>query len=107
MIESLSREEILSILRAALPELRQRFGVEQIAIFGSYAKGTASDQSDVDVCVQLSRPLGLKFFGLALYLEEILSRRIDLITLESLHRNASNPRHAHVAADIERTLVYA
>jgi uncharacterized protein len=107
MNETFSRDELLNILRAELPELRLRFGVERIAIFGSYAKGTAGEQSDVDILVQLARPMGLKFFGLAIYLEEKLGRRIDLITLENLHRNVANPRRAEMAAEIERSLLYA
>jgi len=57
--------------------------------------------------VQLVKPLGLEFVRLAYYLEEILGRKVDLVTFNTLHRSMENPRYKHIAADIQRTLSYA
>ena len=103
---SLSPERILQIIQPELPLLSARYGVERIALFGSYARGAASDQSDIDLVVHLNRPLGLEFFGLANYLEEKLGHPIDLITYHSLQHGAANQRRARIAADIERSLLY-
>ena len=102
----LTRERILQSLQDELPFLHSRYGVKNIALFGSYAHETADDQSDIDLVVHLESPLGLNFFGLAAYLEEKLGRAVDLITYESLQRSADHPRRARIAADIEKSLQY-
>ena len=101
-----TREKILQTLRKELPYLQEKYGVERIAIYGSFAKGAQTGKSDVDILVQLMKPLGLEFIGLAYYLEEILGRKVDLATFDTLQRSMENPRYKHIAADIERTLSY-
>jgi len=78
----------------------------KMAIYGSFAKDSYTRKSDVDILVQLMRPLGLEFVRLAYHLEEILGRKVALATFETLHRSMENPRYKHIAADIQRTLSY-
>ena len=106
MKQPLSKEKILQTLRKELPYLQEKYGVERIAIYGSFAKGVQTGKSDIDILVQSVKPLGLGFIGLAYYLEEILGRKVDLATFDTLHRSMENPRYKHIAADIERTLSY-
>jgi len=106
MKQPLSKEKILQTLRKELPYLQERYGVERMAIYGSFAKGVQTRKSDIDILVQLVKPLGLEFIGLAYYLEEILGRKVDLATFDTLQRSMENPRYQHIAADIERTLSY-
>lgn len=105
-MKGLDREEILQVLRKELPYLREKYGVERIAIYGSFAKGDQTKRSDVDILVQLVNPLGLKFVELAYHLEKVLGRKVDLATFETLHRSLENPRYRHIAVDIQRTLSY-
>jgi predicted nucleotidyltransferase len=98
--------EVLQILRKELPYLREKYGVEKLAIYGSFAKGAQTKKSDVDILVQLVNPLGLKFVELAYHLEKVLGRKVDLATFETLHRSLENPRYRHIALDIQRTLSY-
>ena len=107
MKKPLTKERVLQTLRKDLPYLQQKYGVARIAIYGSFAKGVQTTKSDIDILVQLSKPLGLEFIGLAYYLEEILGREVDLATFDTLYRSMENPRYRHIAADIERTLSYA
>ena len=97
---------ILQILRTELPDLKERYGVEQIGLFGSFARNEQREDSDIDLVVVLSRPLGLKFIELAEYLEMILGRKVDLITAATLTANLSNPRRAHIARDIQKAVIY-
>jgi hypothetical protein len=82
-------EEIREILKKHSPELRERFGVWELGIFGSYVRGEQGEKSDLDVLVEFKR--GYKTFDnymdLKFYLEELLNLKVDLVT-----RSALKPR---------------
>jgi hypothetical protein len=79
-------EETKRILAGYRMELSDRFGVAQIAIFGSHVKGKQKRKSDLDILVSF-KP-GCKTFDnymdLKFYLEELLSTKIDLVIRERL-----------------------
>lgn len=78
------RDEILRILAEHREEL-ERFGVKTLALFGSVVRGEARPDSDVDILVEFDRPVGLfEFVRLNLYLEKLLGRRVDLVTLDAI-----------------------
>jgi len=79
-----TKEEVIQVLRDEMPLLRERYGITRIALFGSFAEGSPRDDSDVDIVVEASRPLGLKFFELSDYLAGRLGRMIDLVTFNML-----------------------
>jgi uncharacterized protein len=86
-----------------IAEICHRYKVREMAVFGSAARGDLRPNSDIDVLVDL-RPdarLGWDFFGIAEELEEILGRRVDLGTKDSL-----KPR-ARVSALREAVVIYA
>lgn len=64
--------------------LRETYGVEEIGVFGSFAQGDNNESSDIDMVVELSKPLGLDFFSLERYLEEYLGRKVDLATKRAI-----------------------
>ena len=75
----MTRDDILSFLRAHRQEMQERFGVVKIGLFGSYARGSAREDSDIDLAVELEGDrLFRKFFGLEQFLRENLHREIDL-----------------------------
>jgi hypothetical protein len=106
MKEPRTKEQIFQILKKELPYLNEKYGVERIAIYGSFAKGNQRKRSDIDILVQLIKPLGLDFIKLAYHLEKVLKRRVDLATFDTLKRSLENPRYKHIASDIEGTLSY-
>lgn len=64
--------------------LHKDFAVKEIGLFGSFSDETNTDQSDIDLLVELEKPIGWKFFSLELYLEKIFNRKIDLVTKNAL-----------------------
>ncbi len=103
-IQVTSREEVLGILREALPELRERYGVKRLALYGSFAHGQPGPESDVDLLVELERPLGLAFVDLVYDLERRLGRKVELLTFDTLEFNQERPRYQEIALNIQRTL---
>ena len=81
----MQNENVLSIKEKISPALR-RYGVIKAAIFGSLARGESGYGSDIDILVQFegSKSL-LDLAGLKIELEELLGRKVDVITYNSLH----------------------
>ncbi len=80
----INKDEMLSRLRDLKPILYRDYAVKKIGIFGSFSDNTFNDESDIDIIVELERPIGWKFFSLELYLENIFNRKIDLVTKNAL-----------------------
>ena len=79
-----TKEEVMQVLRNDMPLLQERYGITRIALFGSFAQGSPREDSEVDIVVDTSHPLGLKFFELSDYLSARLGRMIDLLTFNML-----------------------
>lgn len=81
----MSRDETLEILRAHSAEIRERFGVDRLRLFGSCARDDASDMSDIDVLVSFRDvPTFDGYFDLKFFLEDLLGRSVDLVTESGL-----------------------
>ena len=81
----MDKETILQRLREQAAEIRSRFSVETLSIFGSVAGGRATSTSDVDVLVSFGRKPDFDLFmELKFYLEELLETRVDLVTDKAL-----------------------
>jgi len=82
----MTKEEVVERLVAHQDELQAQ-GVKSLALFGSVARGEAAQASDVDVVVELNRPIGL--FGLSdlKHMIELMLgvENVDLITREGIH----------------------
>ena len=78
----------MDVLEAKLKEykpiLEQQYYVKKIGVFGSYVRNEQRDDSDIDIIVEFSRPVGFKFIDLKIFLEEILNREVDLVTPNAL-----------------------
>ena len=105
-ITLLTREKVISIMKKELPYLKDKYGVERIVLYGSFAKGKQKKKSDIDILVDLRKTLGLEFVELADRLEEILGRKVDVATFDHFKRSFNNPRYKHIAEDIKKSMIY-
>lgn len=81
----LTREQIKAKIRQSKPFLQSKFKAKKIGLFGSYINGGQNENSDVDVLVEFSEPVGFfTFLGLEEYLEKLLGREVDLVTKKAL-----------------------
>ena len=99
-VDMTARARAVKCIKDAYPYLSANFGVERVGIFGSVARGDAGEGSDIDLIVDLKRPVGLRFIELVAYLESIFNRKVDVLTRAGLE----NIRIKAVAEDIERNI---
>lgn len=94
---SLSVEEQL-----LLQEFFSGIPVKKAYLFGSMARGDADSKSDIDILVELdhSQPIGMKFFIFQSDLEDLLHKKVDLVTTEGLSR------HIKPFIDKDKVLIY-
>lgn len=91
----LDLREIERRLGECREELAREYGVSRLGVFGSYVRGEARDDSDVDILVEFNRPIGFfRFLELEARLSEILGANVDLVS-----RNALKP---HIGQHILR-----
>ncbi len=78
-------EEIISKLREIMPLLEEKYGVESLQTFGSYARNQQGEESDVDILVEFHKTIDLfAFMELEDFLGEVLDRKVDLVMKDTL-----------------------
>jgi predicted nucleotidyltransferase len=91
--------DALKILREHESEIKRRFGVKRIGIFGSHARGEEKEASDVDVLVEFTKPSFDNFMDIAFFLEDLFGKEVDLVTTGGLS--------PYIAPFVEREVVWA
>ena len=92
-------KDILSTLKEHKPFLERKFSVKEIGVFGSYARGTASSESDIDFYVVFTHKTLDNITGLWIYLEELFGKKVDLVHHHKRFRNG-------LKREIEKEIVY-
>ena len=81
----MERSKVLGLLRKHKPTLVERFGVSKLALFGSFARGSAIEDSDIDILVRFHGPAtSASYFGVQFYIEDLVGRPVDLVTERAL-----------------------
>jgi len=80
----ITKSEIVNKLKELKPKLYTDYSVKEIGLFGSYSDNTFTENSDIDLLIELEKPIGWKFFSLQIYLESIFEKKIDLVTKNAL-----------------------
>lgn len=96
----MNREQVMELLKEHKPTLRQRFGVVELALFGSVARDEAGTESDVDILVRFDRPPRWReYFGAHFFLEDLLGSPVDMATHQEL-REEIKPFVEQEAVDV-------
>jgi predicted nucleotidyltransferase len=74
-----TKNQIFDILASNKPLLESKYPISELGFFGSYARGEAKEDSDIDVLLDFNGKIGLEFIKLAHYLEYIFNKKIDLV----------------------------
>ena len=76
----MDKQSIIESIKAGKPYLQKQFGVEEIALFGSYARGEEKPDSDVDILVKLKIKTLHNYIAFIDYLQEKLKSKVDVVT---------------------------
>jgi uncharacterized protein len=90
-VYEVNRDQALKLLAEHKADLARRFGVAELALFGSTARGDARPDSDIDILVSFDGPsTSQRYFGVQFYLEDLLGRPVDLVTRKALRRELAS-----------------
>jgi uncharacterized protein len=80
-----SQYEIMEILKKNEKDLKGRYGVKEIGIFGSYVRSEAKEGSDLDILIEFEKPIGFfKFLELEEHLSNLIGIKVDLVSKKAL-----------------------
>ena len=91
-------QNILEKLRQIKPELERKYPITGIGVFGSFARGEANYQSDIDIVIDIDGTMGLSFVAMADEIEAFLGIKTDVIPKRSI-----KPEYL---PNIEKDIVY-
>lgn len=86
MTENKSRYTIEEIRRKIIP-IAEKYGVNKLWIFGSYARGEADSDSDIDILIERGKIRGMQYFGFVLELETEFKCHVDVVVTGSSDKN--------------------
>lgn len=88
--------------------IAEAYDIDRIYLFGSYARGEATEESDIDLYVEFSKPLGLRYCSFVSDIEERLGKCIDIITKDGLYNPATLQNNQQLIQRIseERKCIY-
>ena len=87
MTSKLNRDDVLGLLREHKPIMKERFGISEISLYGSFARDEANDDSDIDVVVKFEgKPTAKTYFGAQFYIEDLSGRKVDLARRHELRK---------------------
>ncbi len=90
--------DVKKILEEHKTEIKERFSVKSIGVFGSYARDEHKESSDVDILVEFEETTFDNFMDLLFFLEELFGKKVDLVTTGGLS--------SHIGPHIRREVVW-
>ena len=95
----LTLQSILHTLRSHMPELQKKYPIGRLGVFGSYARGEATEKSDIDIAAEITGPMGLNFVAMADEIEDLFGKKTDVVPLRSI-----KPQYLQF---VQKDIVYA
>jgi len=99
-MKTLTGNQIISLLKVEKSYLAKEFGVVNIGLFGSFARGQSDRNSDIDLIVELREPRFDYLAGLQVYLENKFSRKIEIV-------RKGNRINSRFVKRVEKDTIYA
>jgi len=90
---------ILTKLKDMKNYLEERYFVKKIGLFGSYARNEQTKNSDIDLIVEFSHPIGIDFISLATEIEAVFKIKVDLVSKKAIKK--------HYLSELKNEIIYA
>jgi uncharacterized protein len=80
-----TKQDVIKVLQTHRDQLKE-FGVSSLGLFGSFVRNAANNESDIDILVgfEADQKNFNNFMNLSFFLEDLLERKVDLVTIDSL-----------------------
>ena len=98
--DTIDKDYILSLLKVYYTYNKEKYGIERIGLFGSFARNEAKQDSDVDIIISLQKPNLLTYSTITQQLETAFGRKVDLISEKSILKDSFKTR-------VEKEVIYA
>ncbi|WP_187647530.1 type VII toxin-antitoxin system MntA family adenylyltransferase antitoxin [Nitrosophilus labii] len=87
----MQKKDILDYLKSYKKQLLKKYNIKRIILFGSFAKDTQNEKSDIDIAVEIENPSFLLLFEIKEELEKKFKRKVDIVRLrEKMNRYLKN-----------------
>lgn len=96
----MDKQTIIKELKKVKPSFSEKYGITELALFGSYSMNEETDKSDIDILVSYKNPLGLNFFDMVYELEDLFKNK----KIQVVSRGAIKPKYFD---RIKQDLIYA
>ena len=96
----MNKQDIITRLRSLKPVLKEKYGVSELALFGSFSRDEQTDESDIDIMVDFNKPVGIEFLDVVYLLEnEFENRLVQVVSKKGIK--------ARYFEKLQQDLVYA
>lgn len=97
--ENFERQRVIDILKSFKQYNSRKYGIQSLALFGSFSRGEQTDESDVDILISLKSPSLYLYSEISLLLESLLKRKVDLVSEKARNSEKFNN-------EISKDLIY-
>lgn len=81
----MNKQEILKKLRTLKPELQEQYAVSELALFGSYSRDEQTSNSDIDIMIDFSKPIGMKYFDVVYLLHDSFGKnKVEVVSKKAI-----------------------
>lgn len=82
--------------------IAESYETGNIYLFGSYARGEATEKSDIDLLVETGNARGLKFFGLYDEFKDVFGKEVDIVSDNQIEQSRNDPIYRRIIEEIEK-----
>ena len=80
----MNKEMIIQQLQKIKPALQEKYGVTELALFGSYSRDEQTDTSDIDIMVSYTKKLGLEFLDMVYELDDLFDKEVQVVSKDGI-----------------------
>lgn len=80
----MNKDQVIAKLQSIKPELHKKYGVTELALFGSYSRNEQTEKSDIDIMVSYNKKLGLQFLDIVYDLEKLFNKEVQVVSKKGI-----------------------